>query len=195
MGNNINFLAFPHGRWPVCLGAGIFGRDFALTGIFGYRRQGERNDVASYKFVWDCVYGTSSSSTTPHHCYYTLAIGSYILGWLSLTEPIYLSSRPSLYLIVPWRFRFARTSAWPRLGGTVDAGSCYAASLSRGSDTLGAIFGPKYNRSGVLIARNIVVPPWDSPASWASPVGLGNIIGTIILLLLLSGLNLYKNLM
>ena len=35
----------------VCLRAGIFGRDFALTGIFGYRRQGERNDVASYKFV------------------------------------------------------------------------------------------------------------------------------------------------
>ena len=40
----------------------------------------------------------------------TLAMGSYILGWLKPTEPIYPSSRSSLYLIMPWRFRFSPAS-------------------------------------------------------------------------------------
>src|SRR5436309_5508555 len=101
--------------------------------------------------------GADTSSPAPRRR--TLAMGSYILGWLRPIEPVYLSSRPSLYLIVPWRFRFVPASAWPRLGGAVDAGSCYAGSLSRGGDTLGARSGPRRNRSGVLIARDIVVPP------------------------------------
>ena len=108
-----------------------------------------------------------SASTTPHVVVTSspvprrrvLAMGSYILGWLRPTEPVYPSSRPSLYLTVPWRFRFVPASAWPRLGGAVDAGSCHAGSLSRGGDTLGIRSGPRRNRSGVLKARVIVVPP------------------------------------
>jgi hypothetical protein len=60
---------------------------------------------------------------------------------------------------VPWRFRFGRASTWPRLGGAVDAGSCHAGSLSRGVDTLGIRSGPRRNRSGILKARVMVVPP------------------------------------
>jgi hypothetical protein len=72
---------------------------------------------------------------------------------------MYLSSRPSLYLIVPWRFRFGRASIWPRLGGAIDAGSCHADSLSRGGDTIGIRSGPRRNRFGVLKAKVIVVSP------------------------------------
>src|SRR5436305_15261956 len=109
-----------------------------------------------------CLIVADTSVPTPRRR--TLAMGSYILGWLRPTEPVYLFSRPSLYLIVPWRFRFVPASAWPRLGGAVDAGSCYAGSLSRGGDTLGASSGPRRNRSWVLKARVVVVPPCDSPA-------------------------------
>ena len=129
------------------------------------------------------------SSTPPRRRRRTLTMGSYILGWLRPTELVYPSSRPSLYLIVPWRFRFVPTSAWPRLGGAVDAGSCHAGSLPWDGDTLGARSGPRRNRSGVLKARVIVLPPWDSPASWASPEGLGGVAGTITSLSLLSGLS------
>jgi len=111
--------------------------------------------------------GADTSSPAPRRR--TLAMGSYILGWLRPTESVYPSSRPSLYLTVPWRFRFVPASAWPRLGGAVDAGSCHAGSLSRGGDTLGARSGPRRNRSGVLKARFIVLPPWDSvrrPMVW-----------------------------
>src|SRR5437868_2927329 len=90
-------------------------------------------------------------------------MGSYILGWLRLTESIYLSFRPSLYLIVPWHFRFGRASTWPRLGGTVDTGSCYTGLLSRGSDILGIRSSLRHNRSGVLKARVIMVPPLRFP--------------------------------
>src|SRR5947199_8770116 len=93
---------------------------------------------------------------------------SYILGWLMATEPIYPSSRPSLYLIVPCRFRFGRAWAWPRLGGAVDAGSCHAGVLSRGGHTLGARSGPRRNRSGVLKARVIMLLP-PSPPSPGGP--------------------------
>src|SRR5947207_9592489 len=82
-----------------------------------------------------------------------LAMGSYVLGWLRPMEPIYPSSRPLSYLIVPWRFRFGRALTCPKLGGAVDAGGCNADSLSRGCDPLG---GSRRNRSGVLKARVIV---------------------------------------
>src|SRR5436305_7154089 len=107
-------------------------------------------------------------------------MGSYILGWLSLTEAIDLFSRLFLYLIVAWRFRFSRASTWPRLGGAVDAGSCHSGSVSGAGDTLGQRSGPGRSRSGVLKARVIVVPPWDSPATWGWPAGLGGVAGTII---------------
>src|SRR3954451_8861741 len=50
----------------------------------------------------------------------------------------------------------------------------------------GARSGPRRNRSGVLKAKVIVLPPWDSPASWA---GLGGVAGTITSSSLLSGLS------
>src|ERR1700733_15067932 len=116
-------------------------------------------------------------------------MGSYILGWLRPTELVYPSSRPSMYLTVPWRFRFVPASARPRLGGAVDAGSCHAGSLPWGVDTLGVRSGPSRNRSGVLKARVIVLPPWDSPESWASPEGLGGVADTITSPSLFSGLS------
>src|SRR2546423_13590915 len=103
------------------------------------------------------INGTSSSPAPRRRR--ILAMGSYILGWLSPTEAIDLSSRPFLYLIVAWRFRFSRASTWPRLGGAVDAGSCYSGSVSGAGDTLGQRSGPGRSRSGVLKARVIVVPP------------------------------------
>src|SRR5436305_4875075 len=51
----------------------------------------------------------TSSSTAPRRRR-TLAMGSYILGWLRLTDAVWPSSRPSLYLIVPLRFRFRPAS-------------------------------------------------------------------------------------
>ena len=110
---------------------------------------------------WRREDGMTSSSTLRRR---TLATGSYILGWLRPIEPVYSSSWPSLYLNIPWHFRFGRASACPRLGGAADAGSCHTGSLSRGGDTLGARSGPRRNRSGVLKARVIVLTPWDSPA-------------------------------
>jgi len=82
--------------------------------IFGLLTARVRNDVAIYKFVWERVHSASSSPTLRRR---TLATGSYILGRLRPIEPVYSSSRPSLYLIVPWHFRFGRASACPRLGG------------------------------------------------------------------------------
>src|SRR2546423_7261561 len=87
--------------------------------------------------------------------------------WLRPIDAVYPSSRPCLYLAVPARFRFSPTSACPRPGGAIDAGSCQARSCS-GEDTrvgaaLGARSGPIRRRSGVLRANVIVVPPWDSP--------------------------------
>ena len=113
-------------------------------------------------------------------------MGSYVLGWLRPMEPIYPSSRPLSYLIVPWRFRFGRALTCPKLDGTVDAGGCNADSLSRGCDPLG---GSRRNRSGVLKARVIVVPPWDSPTTRGCPAGLGGIAGIIISSLLFPGVS------
>ena len=80
-------------------------------------------------------------------------------------------------------------STWPRLGGAVEASSCHPGSVPGGNDALGAISAPRRNRSGVLKVKIIIVPPWDSPATRRSPVGLGGVIGIIISLLLFSGLS------
>src|SRR3954471_20562736 len=55
-----------------------------------------------------------------------------------------------------------------------------------GGVTLGARSGLRRNRSGVLKAKVIMLPPWDSPASWA---GLGGVAGTITSPTLFSGLS------
>src|SRR5256885_13129194 len=70
-----------------------------------------------------------------------------------------------------------------RLGGAVDAGSCHSGSVSRADDILGVRSGLGRNRSGVLKAKVIVVPPWDSPATRGWSADLGGVAGIIILLL------------
>ena len=50
-------------------------------------------------------------------------------------------------------------STWPRLGGAVEAGSCYPGSVPGADDIIGVRSGPGRNRSGVLKAKVIVVPP------------------------------------
>jgi hypothetical protein len=54
----------------------------------------------------------------------SLCPNNYSRGWLTFIEMPYPSSRPSLYLSVPSRFRLRRLSAYPRLGVAIETGSC-----------------------------------------------------------------------
>ena len=105
-----------------------------------------------------------SVSKGSHHSSYC-----YSWAWLMPIEVVYLSSRPCLYQIMPSRLRFGRPSACPRLGGAVEAGSCQARS-SRDGTTIGEALGPRSGpgrrRSGVLIAKVIVVPSWTRLGAW-----------------------------
>jgi hypothetical protein len=88
-------------------------------------------------------------------------------GWLTRTEVVYPSSRPSPCLTVPSRFRLRGFLAYPRLGSAVEAGSCQLGSalgeVIRASEAPGVRLDPGRKRSGAFIARVIVVPPCDSP--------------------------------
>ena len=69
----------------------------------------ENASKASHYHRRHLVVDGTSSSTAPRRRR-TLAMGSYILGWLRLTDVVWLSSRPFLYLIIPLRFRFRPAS-------------------------------------------------------------------------------------